>query len=51
MSVESPPPYSDSNPQQWAEDLIDYLIRQIAKKDTEIVELQDRVTALEVFHP
>ena len=47
MSVEAPPPYAPANPKQWAEDLIDYLIRQIAKKDLEIAALDARVTALE----
>ena len=30
MSKEFPPPYSPDNPQQWAEDLNDYLTRNLA---------------------
>lgn len=30
MSKEFPPPYSPENPQQWAEDLNDYLTRNLS---------------------
>ncbi|MEC8755030.1 MAG: hypothetical protein VXX72_05325 [Pseudomonadota bacterium] len=30
MSKEFPPPYSPDNPQQWAEDLNDYLTRNLS---------------------
>lgn len=37
MSREFPPPYSPENPDQWAEDLNDYLVRKgslLSQKDT-----------------
>lgn len=40
MSIEKPPPYNPNNPQQWAEELVDYLIRRLA-------EIERRLQALE----
>jgi len=43
---EIPPPYSGDTV-IWAEDMIDYLLRNLQRLNTEIQDLKDRVTALE----
>jgi hypothetical protein len=45
------PPQPPINLQQWAEDIIDYLTRMNQEKQRQIDDLQERVTALEAFHP
>lgn len=54
MSVEVPPPYNPVSPQQWSEELVDYLTRQFASitailddQQAQLDSLDARVTALE----
>lgn len=43
---ETPPLYS-GDPQKWAEEVIDYLLRNLQSLQTQVNDIEARVTALE----
>jgi hypothetical protein len=45
------PPAPAGDLRQWAEDVTEYLFRELQKKQNYITELEARVTTLEGFHP
>ena len=47
MAQENPPPYNPENTDQWAEQLVDYLIRRLANVERDIGDLYARIDALD----
>ena len=47
MTQEAPPPYNKENPQQWSEQLVDYLLRRFAQVERDLADIRDRLEVLE----